>query len=169
MSRRRRSLTGTAPRPALPAPAGWLGPNIWAGRSVGAVAGYAFGHWVGNLIAAGYPTSRGAARTTSPSSSACRSGWSGWLAGGGDARLPPGQDRRPRARSPGDRRRAGPVTSGRRSDHKVIGLQYAIVVFLFLFTGGLLAMAIRTELLNPTNHIIGPGTYIPWSASTGRS
>jgi len=35
-----------------------------------------------------------------------------------------------------------------------------MVVFLFLFTGGLLAMAIRAELLNPTNHLIGPGTYI---------
>ncbi len=34
------------------------------------------------------------------------------------------------------------------------------MVFLFLFTGGLLAMAIRTELLNPTNHVFGPGTYI---------
>ena len=35
-----------------------------------------------------------------------------------------------------------------------------IAVLTFLFTGGLLAMAIRTELLNPTTHIIGPGTYI---------
>jgi cytochrome c oxidase subunit 1 len=45
-------------------------------------------------------------------------------------------------------------------DHKVIGLQYTVVVLLFFFTGGLLAMAIRTELLNPTSHVFGPGTYI---------
>ena len=45
-------------------------------------------------------------------------------------------------------------------DHKVVGLQYAVGVLLFLFTGGLLAMLIRTELLSPTNHVFGPGTYI---------
>jgi cytochrome c oxidase subunit 1 len=45
-------------------------------------------------------------------------------------------------------------------DHKVVGLQYTIVVLLFLFTGGLLAMGIRTELLSPVNHVFGPGTYI---------
>ena len=39
-------------------------------------------------------------------------------------------------------------------------MQYLVAVLGFLFTGGLLAMAIRTELLSPTNHIIGPGTYI---------
>ena len=39
-------------------------------------------------------------------------------------------------------------------------MQYAVGVLLFLFTGGLLAMLIRTELLSPTNHVFGPGTYI---------
>jgi cytochrome c oxidase subunit 1 len=46
------------------------------------------------------------------------------------------------------------------TDHKVVGMQYVVGVLLFLFTGGLLAMAIRTELLNPTTHIFGPATYI---------
>ncbi|MHB8457046.1 MAG: cytochrome c oxidase subunit I, partial [Acidimicrobiales bacterium] len=46
------------------------------------------------------------------------------------------------------------------TDHKVVGVQYFFAVFLFLFTGGLLAMAIRSELLNPTSHLFGPGTYI---------
>ncbi len=45
-------------------------------------------------------------------------------------------------------------------DHKVVGMQYLVGVLLFLFTGGLLAMAIRTELLSPTSHVFGPGTYI---------
>jgi len=45
-------------------------------------------------------------------------------------------------------------------DHKVVGMQYVIVVLFFLFTGGLMAMGIRTELLTPTTHIFGPGTYI---------
>ena len=39
-------------------------------------------------------------------------------------------------------------------------MQYLVGVITFLFTGGLLAMAIRTELLTPTNHFFGPGTYI---------
>ena len=45
-------------------------------------------------------------------------------------------------------------------DHKVVGIQYVVGVLLFLFTGGLLAMAIRTELLNPTTHVFSPETYI---------
>jgi cytochrome c oxidase subunit 1 len=45
-------------------------------------------------------------------------------------------------------------------DHKVVGLQYVIGVLAFLFTGGLLAMGIRTELLSPSSHLFGPGTYI---------
>ena len=33
-------------------------------------------------------------------------------------------------------------------------------MLLFLFTGGLLAMAIRSELLSPTTHLFWPDTYI---------
>ena len=42
-------------------------------------------------------------------------------------------------------------------DHKVVGLQYTVGVLMFFFTGGLFAMAIRTELLSPTTHVFGPG------------
>jgi len=49
---------------------------------------------------------------------------------------------------------------GRHHPFAVVGMQYAIGVLLFLFTGGLLAMLIRTELLSPTTHVFGPGTYI---------
>ena len=41
-----------------------------------------------------------------------------------------------------------------------MGIQYLVAVFTFLFTGGLLAMGIRTELLTPASHFFGPGTYI---------
>ena len=61
---------------------------------------------------------------------------------------------------PAPSRRAGPATSASTPDHKVVGLQYPFGVLLFFFTGGLFAMAIRTELLSPTNHLFGPGTYI---------
>ena len=104
--------------------------------------------------------SRAAGRTTSPSCSALSFGVLGLAGRDRRAQLPPGQDARPGA-CPG----ACPSTSWVRyfrmtDDHKVVGMQYLVGVLLFLFTGGLLAMAIRTELLSPTSHVFGPGTYI---------
>ena len=34
-------------------------------------------------------------------------------------------------------------------DHKVVGLQYLVGMIVYFCTGGLFAMAIRTELLSP--------------------
>ena len=84
----------------------------------------------------------------------------GWMGGIGGAQLPVVQDHRT-----GTALQAMPEQSWVRyfrmtEDHKVVGLQYLVGVLLFFFTGGLLAMAIRTELLSPTNHVFGPGTYI---------
>ncbi|WP_249010761.1 cbb3-type cytochrome c oxidase subunit I [Conexibacter sp. DBS9H8] len=45
-------------------------------------------------------------------------------------------------------------------DHKVIGVQYLVAMIAYFCTAGLFAMAIRTELLSPTTHVFGPGTYI---------
>ena len=45
-------------------------------------------------------------------------------------------------------------------DHKVVGMQYVVGSLLFLFTGGLFAMMIRTGCSSPTTHAFGPGTYI---------
>jgi len=137
---------------------GWLGPHL--GRALlGAVAGYAFGHWVGNLLAAGYQNIQGSGQNNVATVLGLSIGVVGWLAGAGMLDYPlakiVGREPLPPAPSKRWTRYFGPSL-----DHKVIGLQYAMVVFLFLFTGGLLAMAIRAELLNPTNHLIGPGTYI---------
>lgn len=46
------------------------------------------------------------------------------------------------------------------TDHKIVGRQYLVGVLLFLFTGGLFAMAIRTELLTPYTHFFGPDLYL---------
>ena len=46
------------------------------------------------------------------------------------------------------------------TDHKVVGRQYVVAVLGFFFTGGLFAMAIRTELLTPYTHFIGPEVYL---------
>jgi cytochrome c oxidase subunit 1 len=137
----------------------------WASQSIitaliGAVAGYAFGHWVGNLIGAGYTNINGASGQNDIA--ICLGlgfGVLGWLLGVGALNYPlakiVGREPAPEV----------PRTTVMRyfsytTDHKVVGIQYFWAVFMFLFTAGLLAMAIRTELLSPTSHIFGPGTYI---------
>ena len=137
---------------------GLFGPHL--GRAlVGAVAGYAFGHWVGNLIAAGYDNFQSNGQNDVATVLGLSIGVVGWLAGAGMLNYPlakiVGREPLPPTMSKSWTRYFGPAL-----DHKVIGLQYTIVVLLFFFTGGLLAMAIRTELLTPTSHVFGPGTYI---------
>src|SRR4029077_7566997 len=45
-------------------------------------------------------------------------------------------------------------------DHKVVGLQYLFGMIGYFLTGGLFAMAIRTELLSPSYHALGPDQYL---------
>ncbi len=152
---------GATPPPPGPPPRGpaWLHQNIFT-AAIGAVAGYAFGHWVGNMIASGYPNINGASGQNDIA--ICLGlgiGVFGWLLGAGALNYPlakiVGREPAPEA----------PESNWTRylrfsTDHKVVGIQYFFAVFVFLFTAGLLAMAIRTELLSPTTHIFGPGTYI---------
>ena len=44
-------------------------------------------------------------------------------------------------------------------DHKIIGIQYIITAFVFFMLAGLLAEAIRTQLLNPNGGFVAPDTY----------
>src|SRR4029077_3517161 len=46
------------------------------------------------------------------------------------------------------------------TDHKVVAKQYMIGIGLFFFVGGLNAMLIRTELLQPNVHIFGANQYL---------
>jgi cytochrome c oxidase subunit 1 len=46
------------------------------------------------------------------------------------------------------------------TDHKVIGMQYLVMILAFLFIGGLGAMFIRTELLTPTPSISNAQSYL---------
>ena len=140
---------------------GWLSQHIGT-AAVGAVGGYLFGHWVGNVIASNYPTVNGSAANGANDVAVVLGlsiGVFGWLLGIGALNYPLAKliGREPLAERPGE----GWSRYFRFTlDHKVVGLQYVIGVLGFLFTGGLLAMAIRTELLSPTTHIFGPGTYI---------
>src|SRR5205085_7536919 len=45
------------------------------------------------------------------------------------------------------------------TDHKVIGIQYTVTSFFFLFIGGLLAMLIRAQLAKPGMQFLTPEQY----------
>src|SRR5215469_6895920 len=45
-------------------------------------------------------------------------------------------------------------------DHKVVGIQYLVGMIIYFCTAGLLAMAIRTELLSPTHHVFTSQVYV---------
>ena len=45
-------------------------------------------------------------------------------------------------------------------DHKVVGIQYLVGMIIYFCTGGLFAMAIRTELLSPTLPRLSASTYL---------
>ncbi len=152
---------GAAPPPAAPAPHRpvWLQQNVLT-AIVLAVAGFALGHWAGNRIAGGYPNVAGASGENEVA--ICLSlglGVLGWLLGIGALNYPIakmfGREAIQEPYNPSWTRFFKFST-----DHKVVGVQYFFGVITFFFTAGLLAMAIRTELLYPTNHLIGPGTYI---------
>src|ERR1700729_2147369 len=45
-------------------------------------------------------------------------------------------------------------------DHKVVGIQYLVGMIIYFCTAGLFAMAIRTELLSPTQHVFTSQAYV---------
>jgi cytochrome c oxidase subunit 1 len=45
------------------------------------------------------------------------------------------------------------------TDHKVIGIQYTVTAFFFMFVGGLLAMLVRAELAAPGSQFVNGNTF----------
>jgi len=130
---------------------------------IGAVAGYAFGHWLGNVIAAGYQQ----IGTADANDTAIVLGYLflvlGWLIGLGVftdlGRLTRGQRLVDTEQGNGD------GTSLARYfrftlDHKVVGMQYLVGMLIYFCTAGLFAMGIRTELLSPVHHVFSSSTYL---------
>jgi cytochrome c oxidase subunit 1 len=137
---------------------GFLSPNaVWA--LVGGAAGYAIGHLCGDIIAGSQTVVQDNGQNNVAVVLGLAFGVLGWLAGAGMLNYPAAKlvGREPLPQLPSDNwtRYFRPTL-----DHKVVGLQYTVVVLLFFFTGGVLAMGIRTELLSPTSHVFGPGQYI---------
>ncbi len=46
------------------------------------------------------------------------------------------------------------------TDHKVVAIQYIVGIGVFFFVGGINAMLIRTELLQPNVHVFGANQYL---------
>jgi cytochrome c oxidase subunit 1 len=155
---------GGAPRPW------WLRPGVHTGV-IGAVLGYLLGHWLGNFLGGDYARSPLADTNDVAIVLGYAVGTIGWLAGLGvfndlfllmlgrplPQRLHPGQ-------SPGlgeTRTEPGLGKYFRYTlDHKVVGIQYLYGMIAYFLTGGLFAMAIRSELLSPSYHLIGPEQYL---------
>jgi cytochrome c oxidase subunit I len=135
----------------------WLGQHAGTGLVL-AVGGYALGHFIGNNLSLGRVYVGTAAESDVAIVLALLFAVVGWLLGVGALNYPllklAGRESRERERTDWTKYLRFSLT------HKVVGKQYLIMVLIFLFTGGLLAMGIRTELLTPSTHIIGPGTYI---------
>ena len=152
---------GPGPGAPRPARAWWLRPAIHTGI-IGAVLGYFLGHWLGNYIASGYTQVVNSGQNDFAIILGYVLGTVGWLAGLGVfndlgrqiAGLPVHADEEAQAAS------SGLARYFRYSlDHKVVGIQYLVGMIGYFLTGGLLAMAIRTELLSPSYHVFSSATY----------
>ena len=131
-----------------------LGTAIIAG-----FLGYIFGHWFGNYLTSGYDYVDTTGQNSTANLMALVFMVLGWLIGIGALNYPIAKifGRAPQVEVEYE---GWSKYLRYNLDHKVVGLQYVVGVLLFLFTGGLLAMAIRTELLNPTTHVFSADTYI---------
>jgi cytochrome c oxidase subunit 1 len=156
--------TGRGPEPARAAARPWwMRPGAHTGL-VGAVIGYFLGHWLGNFLGGDYARSALSDTNDVAIVLGYAFGVIGWVAGLGVfndlGRLMLGKP------MPEEPRLLGLEEPGLAKyfrytlDHKVVGIQYLYGMIGYFLTGGLFAMAIRSELLSPTYHLIGPEQYL---------
>jgi len=152
------------PPPGQPKPfrPWWLHPGMQTGFA-GAVGGYFFGHWLGNAIGSGWQQ----VATSDQNNLAILLGYTflvvGWLAGLGvfnDAFRGMAGRRIPHEQEEEEAKTGLARYFQYTLGHKVVGIQYLVGMIIYFCTAGLLAMAIRTELLSPTNHLFSSATYI---------
>src|SRR5499425_3466511 len=138
----------------------WMRPAFHTGL-IGGVAGYLLGHWLGNFLSSGYAQNPLSDTNDVPIVLGYAFATIGWLAGLGVfndlGRLVLGKPTPDYQYEP-----AGGLAKYFRYtlDHKVVGIQYLFGMIAYFLTGGLFAMAIRTELLSPTYHILSPSNYL---------
>ncbi|MGD0851821.1 MAG: cbb3-type cytochrome c oxidase subunit I [Acidimicrobiales bacterium] len=137
---------------------GWLSQHIGTAVICGFL-GYILGHWFGNFLGGAYPYIANSGQSSLADLLALLGMVIGWLLGIGALNYPIAKIFGREAK--GEVEYHGWTRYFRFNlDHKVVGIQYVVGVLVFFFTGGLLAMAIRTELLNPTVHVFSADTYI---------
>ena len=137
---------------------GWLSQHIGTAIICGFL-GYILGHWFGNFLGGAYPYIANSGQNSLADLLALLGMVIGWLLGIGALNYPIAKIFGREAK--GEVEYHGWTRYFRFNlDHKVVGIQYVVGVLVFFFTGGLLAMAIRTELLNPTVHVFSADTYI---------
>src|SRR5579862_6114941 len=141
----------------------WLRPGVLTGL-VGAVIGYFLGHWLGNLLGGDYARSALSDTNDVAIVLGYAFGVIGWLVGLGVfndlfglmlGRPLPEEPRLLGREEPGVGKYFRYTL-----DHKVVGIQYLYGMIAYFLTGGLFAMAIRTELLSPTYHIMNSNAYV---------
>ncbi|MHB1740766.1 MAG: cytochrome c oxidase subunit I, partial [Actinomycetes bacterium] len=137
----------------------WLRPNVLWGL-VGAVIGYAIGHWAGNAIAHNWQQVQGSDQNNVSLVLGYLVGSVGFLAGLGIVNYPLAKlvGRQPPA--PEEAQPGLGKFFRYTLDHKVVGAQYLVAMILYFMVGGLFALLFRTELLSPTSHVITPDAYI---------
>ena len=141
----------------------WLRPGVHVGV-IGAVIGYILGHLLGNFLSSAYAAER-AVRLQRRADRARLRVRHHRLAG------KPGRVQRPGPADAGQaaagRGQAGqPARSGCRSTSgtpsttrwSASSTCYGMIAYFL--TGGLFAMAIRSELLSPSYHLLGPDQYL---------
>ena len=138
----------------------WMRPAFHTGIILG-VGGYFLGHWLGDFLSSGYPQNSLADSNDVPIVLGYALGTIGWLAGLGVfndlGRMILGKPLHDIEHAPA----GGLVKYFRYTlDHKVVGIQYLFGMIVYFLTGGLFAMAIRTELLSPTYHALSPSNYL---------
>ena len=152
---------GREPGAAPKARPWWMRPGFHT-AIVGAVVGYLFGHWLGSFLAGGYQ----AVPLNDSDDFSIVLGYAfgvlGWLIGlGVFDDLVRQMLGKPVRVAEEDQTVGGLAKYFRYSlDHKVVGLQYLFAMIVYFLTGGLFAMAIRTELLSPSYHVLSASAYL---------
>jgi len=132
----------------------WMKPAVHTGI-VGGIIGYLVGHWLGNALSYDYAQNALSDTNDVPIVLGYVFGVVGWLAGLGVfndlGRLMLGKPLRDIEHAPA----VGLAKYFRYTlDHKVVGIQYLFGMITYFLTGGLFAMAIRSELLSPSYHLM---------------
>src|SRR5215472_11297628 len=144
----------------------WMRPAIHT-AIIGAVIGYLIGHLLGNFLASSdvateYPNIPLSDTSDWPIVLGYAFAIVGWLAGLGvfNDLLRQLAGRPVRVATEEEEASEGVSRYFRFTlDHKVVGIQYLIGMIIYFCTAGLLAMAIRTELLSPTYHLFTSQVY----------